>query len=142
MTARVATPEHRPDDAVSIDGAALTDDRRPEHRVVRTFGTVPVPVTLAAGTHTLKLVFAGDGQNIDWLDSDLHADARDQGTPFKALAIPGTIQAEDYNLGGEGVAYHDTTAGNEGGAYRHDDVDIETVGRHHRTSAGSGTAST
>jgi len=46
--------------------------------------------------------------------------------PYRPLAIPGTIQAEDYNLGGEGVAYHDSTPGNEGGAYRHDDVDIET----------------
>ncbi|HIH03401.1 MAG TPA: carbohydrate-binding protein [Methanoregulaceae archaeon] len=45
--------------------------------------------------------------------------------PATGNAIPGTIQAEDYNLGGEGVAYHDTTPGNEGGVYRHDDVDIE-----------------
>jgi carbohydrate binding protein with CBM6 domain/parallel beta helix pectate lyase-like protein len=43
------------------------------------------------------------------------------GTP---IALPGTIQAEDYDKGGEGVAYHDTTAGNSGGAYRGDDVDI------------------
>jgi PKD repeat protein len=41
--------------------------------------------------------------------------------------IPGILQAEDYDLGGEGVAYHDTTAGNEGGVYRHDDVDIEQI---------------
>ena len=48
--------------------------------------------------------------------------------PYKPLAIPGTVQAEDYDLGGEGVAYHDTTAGNSGGAYRQDGVDIETAG--------------
>ncbi len=48
--------------------------------------------------------------------------------PYKPLPVPGRIQAEDYDLGGEGVAYHDTTAGNSGGAYRHDDVDIETAG--------------
>jgi PKD repeat protein len=41
--------------------------------------------------------------------------------------LPGVLQAEDYNLGGEGVAYHDTTRGNAGGAYRQDDVDIETT---------------
>jgi hypothetical protein len=35
------------------------------------------------------------------------------------------IEAENYDTGGEGVAYHDTTAGNSGGAYRSDDVDIE-----------------
>ncbi|HIH03488.1 MAG TPA: carbohydrate-binding protein, partial [Methanoregulaceae archaeon] len=46
--------------------------------------------------------------------------------PFTSLTVPGRVQAEDYNLGGEGVAYHDTTPGNTGGAYRHDDVDIET----------------
>ena len=39
-------------------------------------------------------------------------------------SLPGIIQAEDYDLGGEGVAYHDTTSGNAGGAYRADDVDI------------------
>jgi hypothetical protein len=39
--------------------------------------------------------------------------------------VPGSIQACDYAPGGEGVAYHDTTAGNAGGAYRNDDVDIE-----------------
>lgn len=39
--------------------------------------------------------------------------------------IPGRIEAEDYDLGGEGVAYHDTDAINEGGVYRHDGVDIE-----------------
>ena len=33
-------------------------------------------------------------------------------------AIPGTIQAEDFDAGGEGVGYHDTTPGNQGGVYR------------------------
>ncbi len=40
--------------------------------------------------------------------------------------VPGTVQAEDYDLGGEGVAYHDSDAGNTGGVYRTDDVDIES----------------
>jgi PKD repeat protein len=45
--------------------------------------------------------------------------------PYTVHPIPGRIEGEDYDLGGEGVAYHDTTAGNEGGVYRQDDVDIE-----------------
>ncbi|ACL17935.1 carbohydrate-binding protein [Methanosphaerula palustris] len=56
-------------------------------------------------------------------------------TPIPTLApyngshqVPGVLQAEDYDLGGEGIAYHDTTTGNAGGAYRSDDVDIETAG--------------
>ncbi|MBN1995984.1 carbohydrate-binding protein [candidate division KSB1 bacterium] len=44
------------------------------------------------------------------------------GTP---ASIPGTIEAENYDTGGEGVAYHDTDSGNSGGQYRSEDVDIE-----------------
>ena len=40
-------------------------------------------------------------------------------------SLPGTFLAADYDLGGEGVTYHDTTGGNSGGFYRDDDVDIE-----------------
>jgi len=44
------------------------------------------------------------------------------GTPF---AIPGSFEAEDFDLGGEGVAYHDNVPGNAGGQYRpNEDVDI------------------
>src|SRR5439155_18888610 len=48
-------------------------------------------------------------------------------TPFlgSAAAIPGTIRASDFDDGVEGVAYHDTSAGNSGGAYRSTDVDLE-----------------
>jgi hypothetical protein len=47
------------------------------------------------------------------------------GTPW---AIPGTIQAENYDLGGEGVAYHDLESANQGGQYRTTEgVDIEAT---------------
>ncbi len=51
------------------------------------------------------------------------------GTPYTgtAITIPGTIQVENYNTGGEGIAYHDDSAGNIGGAFRNDDVDIENT---------------
>jgi hypothetical protein len=45
------------------------------------------------------------------------------GTPWP---IPGIIEAENYDLGGEGVAYHDLDASNQGGQYRlNEGVDIE-----------------
>ena len=47
--------------------------------------------------------------------------------PFATLLVPGLMEAEDYDNGGEGAAYHDTVAGNQGGAYRADDVDIESI---------------
>lgn len=44
------------------------------------------------------------------------------GTP---IAIPATIEAENFDKGGEGVAYHDNVAGNAGGQYRSsEDIDI------------------
>jgi hypothetical protein len=50
-----------------------------------------------------------------------------KGVPF-AIAASGTttIQAEDFDLGGESLAYHDLTKPNQGGAYRPGDaVDIK-----------------
>jgi len=50
-------------------------------------------------------------------------------TPFygTALTVPGIIEAEDFDNGGEGAAYHDSSPGNTGGSYRTDvDVDIES----------------
>lgn len=37
------------------------------------------------------------------------------------MAIPGTIQAQDFDLGGQGLAYSDATEENEGGGYRPDE---------------------
>lgn len=39
--------------------------------------------------------------------------------------IPGIVQAQDYDLGGSGIAYYDNSEGNAGGQYRNDDADIE-----------------
>src|SRR5204863_8948868 len=54
---------------------------------------------------------------------------------FGALSSDGAaIQFEDFDHGGEGIGYHDTTAGNSGGKYRTAErVDIETS-----TDAGGG----
>jgi subtilisin family serine protease len=50
-------------------------------------------------------------------------------TPFGGVPapIPGTVEAENFDDGGEGVAYHDLVAGNAGGKYRQTDVDIEST---------------
>ncbi|HEX3694711.1 MAG TPA: carbohydrate-binding protein [Polyangia bacterium] len=47
-------------------------------------------------------------------------------TPFTTLNIPGTIEAEDFDNGGEGVAYHDADPTNQGGAFRpNEGVDVQ-----------------
>jgi|GEM_PF-68999 alpha-glucosidase len=53
------------------------------------------------------------------------------GTPWP---IPGTIQAENFDIGGQGIAYYDTDTANDGGQYRTtESVDIENC-----TDAGAG----
>ncbi|MCK6600535.1 MAG: carbohydrate-binding protein [Bacteroidetes bacterium] len=50
------------------------------------------------------------------------------GTPYKGtpVLLPGTIQAENYDLGGEGTAYHDADPKNQGVPFRSSEgVDIE-----------------
>jgi glucosylceramidase len=43
-------------------------------------------------------------------------------------SVPGIIEAENYDLGGQGVAYNDADASNQGGAYRTNEaVDIATI---------------
>ena len=44
-----------------------------------------------------------------------------------STAIPGKIQAEDYDSGAHGDAFFDTSPQNSGGHYRNDAVDIEKV---------------
>lgn len=47
-------------------------------------------------------------------------------TPYggKAQNLPGTIEAENYDIGNEGASYHDEDATNKGGVYRNDGVDV------------------
>jgi N-acetylneuraminic acid mutarotase len=54
-------------------------------------------------------------------------------TPFSGspIPVPGMIEAENFDKGGEGVAYHDTTSAQLGGAYRKTEaVDVQTGGNH------------
>ncbi|MEY9871679.1 hypothetical protein ABH931_001152 [Streptacidiphilus sp. MAP12-33] len=46
------------------------------------------------------------------------------GTP---AAVPGTVQAENYDSGGQGVAYNVSSVNGTGNSYRTDGVDLETT---------------
>ena len=41
--------------------------------------------------------------------------------------LPGSIQAENYDNGGEGASYHSTTSTNAGGVYRSDGIGIAAI---------------
>lgn len=48
-------------------------------------------------------------------------------SPYKGVAsvLPGAVEMENYDEGGEGMAFHDSDEQNEGDGYRKDGVDIE-----------------
>lgn len=50
-------------------------------------------------------------------------------TPFKTINLPGTMQAEDFDKGGDGVTYHDSNSNKEGDAssYRSDCEGVDIV---------------
>src|SRR5437016_1922351 len=87
---------------------------------------------LSAGTTYSFTVAAVDAAgNASALSAPLSATTPGTGgtvpTPYTGtpIAVPGSFEAENFDLGGEGVAYHDNTPGNQGGLYRiTEDVDI------------------
>jgi len=86
----------------------------------------PTFTPVSAGTYTFRLTVSdGTASHADEVAITVGA--------ANLIPLPGRIQAEDYRAGGEGVGYHDTTAGNTGGAYRSDHVDLEAC-----TDAGGG----
>ena len=58
--------------------------------------------------------------------------------PYKTvIAIPGTIQAEDFDKGGEGLTFHDKDTNNEGDAnYRNDNEGLDLVKGNNGTAIG------
>ena len=85
--------------------------------------TVTASVTLAAGTQTLTVDQDSAGWNINYL-TFASADAPYGGT---AAAVPGTVQAENYDTGGQGAAYNVTAVYGSADSYRSDGVDLEAT---------------
>lgn len=76
-------------------------------------------------TH-LRIVGHGNSLN-DW-NSITEVSFTREGIPYNDVhPIPGTIEAEEYDLGGEGFGYHDSSFGNEGEDFRTDNVDIQVT---------------
>ncbi|MFN3589399.1 MAG: DUF6055 domain-containing protein [Spirosomataceae bacterium] len=99
------------------------------------------PSTSVARQGFLDLIQGSDlnqcTQSKDVQDALLRTDFLTKAKPFKSHSIPGTIQAVDFDLGGNNVGYRDAafqstgqganyTNYNQGWTYRNDGVDIET----------------
>ncbi|CAN5766562.1 hypothetical protein BH24ACI5_BH24ACI5_08860 [soil metagenome] len=104
-------------------------------------GTLDHPAMFTSQSVLGSVVLDVDGSRLDvtFLDSngarrDYFSIVKGEGQPAPPstgafggtpAAIPGAFEAENFDEGGQGIAYYDTKPGNSGGAYRSTDVDIE-----------------
>jgi beta-glucosidase len=98
-----------------------------------TWTTVTASVVLPAGQQTLTIDQDSNGWNFHYLTFTLSSggtspppsgDAPFGGTP---AAVPGTVQAANYDTGGQGVAYNTVAGNGSANSYRSDGVDLETT---------------
>ncbi len=124
---------------VTIDATAEDSDGTIDHVEFYVNGgsigqdsTAPYSITWTAaeGCHRIRVVAVDDQ---DWTASDeisVKVGEGCAGDPYLGVPaeIPGAIEFENYDLGGEGVAYHDCDSENNGGQYRPDEgVDLEAA---------------
>ena len=84
-------------------------------------------VPAAKGDYPLKaIVYTSDGKTYE---REGKFTAYPPRSPFAELSIPGLIQAEDFDKGGDGVTYHDSNGNKEGDAssYRSDCEGVDIV---------------
>jgi uncharacterized protein involved in high-affinity Fe2+ transport len=88
--------------------------------------TVTATVTLPAGTQTLTVDQDNAGWNINYLTFSSTGGGGGE-APYggTAAAVPGAVYAENYDTGGQGVAYNVTSVNGTDNAYRSDGVDLE-----------------
>jgi len=129
---------------VSVDGVQVYDNPALSSSGWWDFVEVPITgIAMSPGTHVVRVAWTGDGRvNFDRMDfvASSGPPVVDPATPTptptavpaagqspfggSAWFIPGDIEAENYDVGGAGVAFEDSDVANKGGAYRSDPVDI------------------
>ena len=90
----------------------------------------------AIGTYDLKaVVVATDGSEYERYGAFTVFKPR---APYKEINLPGVVQAEDYDSGADGIAYHDSDNNNEGDVknYRTDGGGVDLVKGNGGTAIG------
>ena len=140
---RVASP-YGITDALHIDNAAganLTGSVAvPDTGGYQTWTTVDASVTLPAGQQTLTVDQDSSGWNLHDMVLAQSSGGTTGDQPFGGTAapVPGTVQAANYDTGGQGVAYNVTSANGSANSYRSDGVDLEATADTQDTSAPGG----
>ncbi len=117
---------------IAMDGEVLANNVAiPNTAGWQTWQTVKVNnINLTPGKKIMRVTLGEtDYINLNYVTFTLVKELKQE--PFNSTAhmIPGRIEAEEYDLGGEGLAYHEANAeGNQGGAMlRDDEVDVEVT---------------
>src|SRR5579884_1755377 len=84
---------------------------------------VMVSVSLPAGQQTLTFDQDNPGWNLNYFSVSTSGGPYG-GTPW---AVPGTVQAENYDLGGQGIGFSVKSVNGSANNYRSDGVDLETT---------------
>jgi hypothetical protein len=125
LYARLASLQSGNQIRVLLDDVPLAVVEVPNTGSLSAWATVSVEgVSLPDSSHALlKLEFTGSDFRVNWV-------AFQSQSPYLGYpsALPGRIQFEDFDSGGQNISYYDTTAGNTYEEYRSDeDVDIMSV---------------
>ncbi len=138
VTIRLASPNGGGQLHIGFNGSAgsWTPVSVPATGGWQSWAGVTLQLNLTAGVQQMTMAFDTPGYNLSYVVIQPSDGAGGTGggggggggtlSPYGGTpaAVPGTIQAANFDNGGEGVAYHDQTAGNTGGAYRNTDVDL------------------
>jgi hypothetical protein len=89
----------------------------------QTWTAVTATVTLPAGQQVLTVNQDTGGWNLNYF-AVATVGGPYGGTP---APVPGTVQAENYDTGGDGVGYHVTSVNGNANSYRSDGVDLEST---------------
>lgn len=82
-------------------------------------------VGLSIGDHFLEAVIVDERGGRNTISKTITVIEQKEPYSGVPILIPGELQAENYDKGGEGISYHDTHTENKGGLYRGDAVDID-----------------
>ena len=85
--------------------------------------TANTTLTLPAGVQTLRIAQDAGGWNLHYLSFT----AGEAPYAGNAAAVPGTVQAADYDTGGQGVGYDVSSVNGNADSYRSDGVNLETT---------------
>jgi beta-glucosidase len=91
------------------------------------WATADATVTLPAGVQTLTVYQDNGGWNLHNLAFTLAGGSTEAPYGGTAAAVPGTVQAENYDTGGQGVAYNVASVNGSANSYRSDGVDLEAT---------------